>query len=166
MTEHRSFDEPSWTQSGKCPVRFIPNSESFISGGHDGSIKVWNANADGCQACFVGHNASVSSIDVSPCGNYIVAGDNTKITVELYNMNGHCSTYMGHTGDKNCVAFSPCGRFIVSGGFNDHLMLTWVNWKMLQDDGVLQARWRDTQYAGVNFEGASIEDTAASSLRG
>ena len=105
---------------------------------------------------------------MSPCGRYIVAGDEDGKNVVLYGMNGHLYTYKGHTENRICVAFSPCGKFIISGGRKDHLMLNWVNWKMLEDDGLLQngGDWAAKQYAQVNYDGASIEEKTARSLRG
>ena len=167
MTERQSFDEPTWTSGNYCPVRFIPHTNSFVSGGRDGSIKIWSVDSPNHQAPFTGHNSNVLSIDVSSCGRYIVAGDYSKNQVVLYDMNGYLYTYEGHSSSWNCAAFSPCGKFIVSGG-RDNLMLTWVNWKKLSDDGLLQngGDWAAKQYVRVNHDGASIAGKTASSLKG
>ena len=83
-------------------------------------------------------------------------------------MNGHLYSFQGHEGQENCAVFSPCGRFIISGSRGDNSLKTWVNWKMLCEDNLLQdgGDWAAKQYAGVNHDGASIEGSVASAFRG
>ena len=150
-------------------VLFHPLYSLLLSASDDGSIKIWDAEAGICQSCFPGHNTWVDTIDVSRCGRYIVAGDRNSKTIELYSMKGHVHTYQGHINGNNCAVISPCSRFIVSAGnhFNDFI-LTWVNWKMLRDDGPLEdgGDWATKQYAQCNFEGASIQNNLRNAFRG
>ena len=170
MNEYRVFDEPTWTSDSNyyCPVKFIPGSMLCVSGGCDGSIKIWDIDNSACQQHLTGHNQHVWSLDVTPCGRYIVAGDSGTKNVELYSQTRHLYSYQGHSDYPNCAAFSPCGKLIVSGGLNDNMILAWVNWPKLADEGAIQngGDWATKQYARVNHDGASIAGKVTTALKG
>ncbi len=96
-------------------VNFSPDGKMIVSGGADGTVKLWNL--DGTErATLKGHQDTVSSVNFSPDGKTIVSGG-ADGTVKLWNLDGtERATLKGHQDTVSSVNFSPDGKTIVSGG--------------------------------------------------
>ena len=60
-------------------VAYSPDGTKFISGSHDQTIKIWDANTGECLKTLEGHSSYVGSVAFSPDGTKIISGslDNT-----------------------------------------------------------------------------------------
>ncbi|MCB0152634.1 MAG: WD40 repeat domain-containing protein, partial [Caldilineaceae bacterium] len=96
---------------------FSPDGQWVVSGGEDGTVRIWRAPDLEPQQLFFGHAGSVRSVDISPNGTQIVSGGEDG-TVRIWDVtNGtQVARLDGHTGWVNSVGFSPDGWQIVSGG--------------------------------------------------
>ena len=55
-------------------IEFMPDSKTLVTGGYDKSIKLWDLNTLTLLSS-INFDSAIFSIAVSPCGNYIAAGD-------------------------------------------------------------------------------------------
>src|SRR5262245_44226356 len=89
----------------------------IISGGNDGTVRLWTLDGKPAAEPFKGHDRSVRSVAFSPDGTRIVSGG-TDRTVRLWTLAGKpaAEPFKGHDGPVWSVAFSPDGTRIVSVG--------------------------------------------------
>ena len=78
-----------------------------------------------------GEPSSVDPIEISPCGQYLVSGENWKLGVEkvpvrLWDIRTgeNIATFLGYPTDIQCLAFSPDSIPLASSGF-DHTIPLW-----------------------------------------
>ncbi|KIM19967.1 hypothetical protein M408DRAFT_30770 [Serendipita vermifera MAFF 305830] len=108
-------------------VAFSPDGTRIVSGSHDNTIWVWDAEtAEMVAGPFEGHTGWVNSLSFSPDGTRVVSGSGDKKirvwdaeTAEMV-----AGPLEGHTSSVNSVAFSPDGRRIVSGS-DDWTIRVW-----------------------------------------
>ena len=99
-------------------VALSPDGRHIVSGSHDNTVQVWDAQTGGQVGNpLQGHTNSVSSVAFSPDGRHIVSGSwDETIRVWDAQAGGQVGNPLqGHTSSVNSVAFSPDGRHIVSG---------------------------------------------------
>jgi WD40 repeat protein len=103
----------NWVNS----VAFSPDGNKIVSGGGDGTIRLWNTSGNSIGHPFKGHEERVRSVAFSPDGNKIVSGGGDG-TIRLWDTSGNPigQPFTGHQGYVSSVAFSPDGKTIVSGG--------------------------------------------------
>ena len=89
----------------------------IISGGNDGTVRLWTLDGKAAAEPFKGHDGRVRSVAFSPDGTRIVSGGDDG-TVRLWTLDGKpaAEPFKGHDGAVQSVAFSPDGTRIVSGG--------------------------------------------------
>ena len=102
-------------------VAFSPDGNTLVSGGANGTIKLWDVATGRELSTFVGHTNRINCVAFSPDGKTVVSGsggiysshDNT---VKLWNVatGRELRTLVGHREPVNSVAFSPDGKSIVS----------------------------------------------------
>jgi WD40 repeat protein len=104
----------------KGPVRAIellPDGETIISGGDDGTVRIWNART-GTQSGTLspGHKGPILALALSPNGNNLLTGS-ADGTARLITRSGGkvLRTFTGHRGPVRAVAFSPRGDRIATG---------------------------------------------------
>jgi WD40 repeat protein len=107
-------------------VNFSPDGQTIVSGGEDGTVKLWNR--DGSERVTLkGHQDRVSSVNFSPDGQTIVSGGEDG-TVKLWNRDGsERATLKANRSIVTSVNFSPDGQTIVSGGYDGTVKLWNVN---------------------------------------
>jgi len=97
-------------------VAVSPDGRFIVSGSHDRTVKVWDAQSGAPLRSLEGHTGCVSAVAVSPDGRFIVSGSWDR-TVEVWDAQSGAllRSLEGHTDSVSAVAVSPDGRFIVSG---------------------------------------------------
>jgi len=105
-------------------VAFSPYGMLIVSGSHDDTLKIWDANSGEEQRTLNGHGDFVTSVAFSPDGKRIASGSADK-TVIIWDANSgeELQTLRGHPRSVSSVAFSPDGKRIVSGSHDDTLKI-------------------------------------------
>ena len=97
-------------------IAFSTDGKRIASGGHDKTVKVWDAVTHNESLTLEGHNDFVTSVAFSADRRRIVSGSWDKTAKVWDTATGQeILALKGHTDGVNCVAFSPDGRRIVSG---------------------------------------------------
>ncbi len=96
-------------------VAFLPGGRTAVSGGHDGAVRLWNAETAAQQACLTGHEGPVRALAAAADGRRIISGSLDK-TVRVWDLTSGIETarFTGHTAPVLAVALTPSGRFAVS----------------------------------------------------
>ncbi len=103
-----------------------PDSRVAISGGRDGTLRVWDLASGECLRTLTGHTGPVLSVAVSDDGRTVVSGGRDK-TVRVWELDsGRCvHTLTGHGSLVYAVAISADGRRAVSGARDGDRLLIW-----------------------------------------
>ncbi|MBX9256380.1 caspase family protein [Desmonostoc muscorum CCALA 125] len=102
---------------GVNSVAISADGQTIVSGGTDGTVRLWNFQGHPLAEPFFGHENNVNSVAISADGQTIVSGG-IDGTVRLWNFQGHspAEPFRGHEGEVKSVAISRDGQTIVSGG--------------------------------------------------
>jgi eukaryotic-like serine/threonine-protein kinase len=110
-------------------VAFMPDGRCAVSGGIDGTIRIWDLES-GKSLQKLQHGAVVWSVAVSRDGRYVFsagsvpAGNSHVIKVWDLDAKKVIRTFEGHQSDIGCLAISRDGRFALSGSV-DKTMRLW-----------------------------------------
>lgn len=113
-----------------------PDGTHIATGGHDGTIAIWNAATGAALTQLKGHSGQVNALAYSPDGEWIASGSSDK-TLRLWNVRDgsppipnqpktqatasnqpEAQARVLQQGKQyiNCLAFSPDGKCLVAGG--------------------------------------------------
>jgi WD40 repeat protein/serine/threonine protein kinase len=101
---------------GVDAVAFNPDGRRALTGGADGTARLWDV-ADGREVGRLqGHRGAVRAVAFSsPDGRLILTGSEDN-TARLWNLAGGELRRLEHPGPVHAVAFSPDGRRVLTGG--------------------------------------------------
>lgn len=128
-----SFENSCWVNS----IAVSPDGKYIVSGDGEvddvyeddetgGNIKLWDICSGKELQTFEGHSWGVSSVAITPDGNYIVSGSPDS-TIRLWELNSgkELRIFEGsYSWGVNSVAISPDGQFII-GGDEDRTIKLW-----------------------------------------
>jgi len=121
--------------AGAADAAFTPKGTprekiKIVSGGVDGTVRLWTLDGKPAAEPFKGHDVEVRSIAFSPDDTRIVSGGGVDSpgfegTVRLWMLDGKpaAEPFKAHDRRINSVAFSPDGTRIVSGGWDGTIRL-------------------------------------------
>ncbi|BDA67802.1 WD-40 repeat-containing protein [Calothrix sp. PCC 7716] len=100
-------------------VAISRDGKTIVSGGRDGTVRMWNPKGEQIGQPFKGHQGVVSSVAISRDGQTIVSGGQDG-TVRMWNPKGEQigQPFKGHQVVVSSVAISRDGQTIVSGGLD------------------------------------------------
>src|SRR5260370_1384058 len=117
--------------AGAADAAFTPKGTprekiKIVSGGVDGTVRLWTLDGKPAAEPFKGHAGEVRGVAFSPDGTRIVSGGEDS-TVRLWMLDGKpaAEPFKGHGGWVLSVAFSPDGTRIASGG-EDGTVRLWM----------------------------------------
>ncbi|MEH1930598.1 nSTAND1 domain-containing NTPase [Nostoc sp.] len=98
-------------------VAISADGQTIVSGGEDGTVRLWNLQGQTLTEPLRGHKGWVNSVAISADGQTIVSGGRDG-AVRLWNLQGLplAQPLRGHQGNVSSVAISTDGQTIVSGG--------------------------------------------------
>jgi WD40 repeat protein len=102
-------------------LAFTPDERTLASVGHDGTLRLWRAGAEGglpgaALATLPAHSDQVLSVAVSPDGALIATGGADR-SVRIWRAldRSLARTLAGHGGAVEALAFSPSGDLLAAG---------------------------------------------------
>ncbi|WP_392530065.1 caspase family protein [Nostoc sp. C117] len=119
---------PFWGHDGiVMSVAFSRDGQTIVSGGGDGTVRLWDTQGNSLAAPFQGHQGFVRAVTFSSDGQKIVSGGEDG-TVRLWDIQGKplAEPFRGHEGIVVSVAFSPDTQTIASCGVDGTVRL----WKI------------------------------------
>ncbi|MCK9896771.1 WD40 repeat domain-containing protein, partial [Frankia sp. AgB32] len=76
---------PFWGHPGPVlSVAVTPDGQQIISGGSDGTVRIWNRDTGTEHTTLTGHTSTVWSVAVTPDGQQIISGGDDG-TVRIWN---------------------------------------------------------------------------------
>jgi WD40 repeat protein len=141
-------------QAGVSALVISPDGQHLAWSNSGAVILLWNIQAvpPSLEARLSGHAASVTSLDFSRDGNFLVSGG-ADGTLELWNVVTHVlvgAPLVGHGAPVNAVAFSPDGATLASASA-DQTVILWQISASLQALAVQDPVERACQLAGRNL---------------
>ncbi len=126
---------------------YSPDGSKIVSGGFDGTIKIWDAASQYEIATFK-DSGWTYSVAFSPDGTKIVSG-NTDSTIKIWNVasGNEIATLKGHNSWVRSVAFSPDGTKIVSGSWDNTIKI----WNVISGIEMATLKGHDGHVSSVAF---------------
>jgi hypothetical protein len=118
--------------NGVNSVAFVPGGRQFVSGGSDGTVRLWDVNSGTEIRRFTAHTGMVEGVAISPDGHSLLSCSQDK-TIRLWDLASgkELRRLVGHQSWVYGVAFSPDGKLVLSAGTGwggnpgDHVPRLW-----------------------------------------
>lgn len=103
-----------------------PDSRIAVSGGRDGTLRVWDLETGECRRALTGHTAAVLSVAIAGDGRTVLSAGRDK-TVRVWDLESGrwVRTLTGHGSAVYAVALAADGRRAVSGSRDGDRLLLW-----------------------------------------
>jgi DNA-binding beta-propeller fold protein YncE len=146
-------------------VAYSPDGTYLLSGGEDGTVKLWETATGREVRTFTGHRAGVTSVAFSPDGATAVSGSNDS-TLRLWDVtSGHELRATDRLGWKIAgVAFSADGKFVASAA-DDNQVKLWSVPKLELVRAFAGHGWRVTSVAFSPNGDSSLSGSEDDSLK-
>jgi WD40 repeat protein len=110
--------------NGVTAVRVLPNGQRALSGGGDGTLKLWDLTSGAMLQTFEGHTGWVRAVTVLPDGRRALSAGSDG-TLKLWDLTSGVvlQTFEGHTDGVSGVTVLPDGQRALSGGGDGTLKL-------------------------------------------
>jgi WD40 repeat protein/tRNA A-37 threonylcarbamoyl transferase component Bud32 len=109
---------------GVLAVAFGPDGREVLSGGADGTVRLWEAQTGRELACMLGHKDKVSAVAVFPDGKRALSASKDH-SVRLWDL-AHGREVRSFEGRTNrTLALSPDGKLALSGSLSDGMVRLW-----------------------------------------
>jgi hypothetical protein len=106
-------------------VAFAPDGRKALSGGADGSVRLWDTHTGKELRRFDGHAGPVWAVVYSPDGRRALSGGfDARVRLWELASGREVRRFDGHTDYVRGVAFAPDGRRVLSGG-DDRTVRLW-----------------------------------------
>ena len=122
-------------------VALTADGRRAVSGGDDGTLRVWNLKTGEVERTLTSHADRVRAVAVTATGRWAVSGGDDGLRLWNLEKGEEERTLTGHVGSVHAVAVTPNGRRAVSGG-DDGLRV----WNLETDE----MEWVTDQAAWVN----------------
>lgn len=102
-----------------------PSGTEAVSGGADGTARVWDLEIGDCTIVAEGHTGPITDMGITADGSLLITAseDGTARAHELER--GQCLRILaGHEGRINAIALDPYGRFVLTAG-SDGTVRAW-----------------------------------------
>ncbi len=97
-------------------LAFAADGKRAVSGGEDGTLRVWDTATGRELRCIEGPAGSGSAVVFSPDGKSLAAARERTLHLWDAESGREVRQFRGHTDLVQCLVFSPDGRWIASGG--------------------------------------------------
>jgi eukaryotic-like serine/threonine-protein kinase len=130
-------------------LAFYPDGNRVVSGGEDGTVRVWDLSSRRAIHVFTGKGGTIHGVAVSPDGRWLAAGDSGG-GLRIWELEtARDRPLRGHGDGLRSVAFSPDSRHLVS---TDAAGLI-VQWDVKTGEREFELRHRDQQERVVSGGG-------------
>jgi len=110
-------------KSGFSALSFLPESKTFLSGGHDGDLHLWDINSQKPLETFSGHTMGIASIYISEDGKMARTAGYDE-TIRLWNLQtGECRGGRSFPGNINSLCFLPDGSLAIASNSENNIIL-------------------------------------------
>jgi WD40 repeat protein len=108
-----------------CTLVPVPGQARFVSGSHDGLIKLWNLRSDSSFTLRQGSDSYPTALDVFPAGYFMAAGFSGG-QLEIWNLETGeiVRRLQGHQDRVTALVITHSGYTLVSGS-EDHTVRMW-----------------------------------------